>query len=123
VLLDDSIASLARLNALKELGVRLALDDFGTAFSSLSYLRKFPFDHLKIDSTFTAELPHSSRALQLIEAVGQLADGLGIEAIAEGIERLDQLSALLDAGWSLGQGYLFARPGPVEVVEPMLDVW
>jgi EAL domain-containing protein (putative c-di-GMP-specific phosphodiesterase class I) len=112
VLLDDSAGTTARLGLLKDLGVRLALDDFGTAFSSLSYLRRFPFDHLKIDHSFTAELPGSTRAMQLIEAVQQLATAIGITAIAEGIEREDQSAALRRSGWQLGQGYLFAHPRP-----------
>jgi len=109
VLLDDEPAGIERLADLQqELGVRVALDDFGTAFSSLSYLRRFAFDHIKIDTSFTAELPHSARAVQLIQAVAQVATTVGTDAICEGIERHDQLGVLTDAGWRLGQGFLFS---------------
>jgi|GEM_PF-6410808 len=121
VLLEESTASADRLAELKQLGVRLALDDFGTGFSSLSYLRRFPFDAVKIDTSFTAELPHSPRAVQLIEAIAQLADHLGLQAIAEGIEKPEQERALLGAGWTLGQGYLYARPQPAHAIRELLS--
>ena len=102
VLLADGEGTLLTMKRLKDAGVRLALDDFGTAFSSLSYLRQFPFDELKIDTSFTAELPGSSRSMLLMEAIHQLAAAIGIEGVAEGIEREEQADALRDAGWELG---------------------
>jgi EAL domain-containing protein (putative c-di-GMP-specific phosphodiesterase class I) len=110
VLLDDSDVTSDFLGNLKGLGVGLALDDFGTAFSSISYLRRFPFDRLKLDMSFTAELPHSKRSMLLIEEICHMADSMQMMSIAEGIERQDQLTALNDVGWKFGQGYLFSPP-------------
>lgn len=112
-LLEETPQTLASLHALKGLGVRLALDDFGTAFSSLAYLRRFPFDVIKIDNSFTAELPTSPRGVLLVESISQMARSLGLTAIAEGIERPAQARCLIGAGWRYGQGYLYSRPvGP-----------
>jgi EAL domain-containing protein (putative c-di-GMP-specific phosphodiesterase class I) len=92
------------------LGVRIALDDFGTGYSSLGYLRRFPIDVIKLDKSFTDELPHGERGLRLVDAVGQLADAMGAVPEAEGIETEEQVAALADLGWELGQGYYFSRP-------------
>jgi EAL domain-containing protein (putative c-di-GMP-specific phosphodiesterase class I) len=110
VLIEDTDEPVQRLRALKRLGIRLALDDFGTAFSSLSYLRRFPFDHIKLDTTFTAELPDSPRSILLVEAVQQLASTMGLALVAEGIERQEQADVLLGTGCRLGQGFLYSRP-------------
>lgn len=119
-LLEDTPIVAANLHALKAVGVRLALDDFGTAFSSLSLVRRFPFDHLKIDHSFVAELPHTPRAVLLMEAVYDFASSLGMDAIAEGIEREDQLESLVGAGWKLGQGFLLGRPMAPDAIDRML---
>jgi EAL domain-containing protein (putative c-di-GMP-specific phosphodiesterase class I) len=113
-LLEDTAQITENLAALKSVGVTLALDDFGTAFSSLSYLRRFPFDRVKIDTSFTAELPHTPRAVLLVEAIVQLADRMGAMAIAEGIERAEQATCLLQSGWRYGQGYLYSPAVPAE---------
>jgi EAL domain-containing protein (putative c-di-GMP-specific phosphodiesterase class I) len=110
VLADDTPETRENAEGLKALGVALSLDDFGTGFSSLSYLRQFPFDFLKIDTSFTADLPHLLRSVLLVEVVKQAADHLGLKAIAEGIERQDQADCLVAAGWTLGQGFLYSRP-------------
>jgi EAL domain-containing protein (putative c-di-GMP-specific phosphodiesterase class I) len=109
-LLDDSDATNDFLVQLNDLGVGLALDDFGTAFSSISYLERFPFDRLKLDISFTSELPHSKRSMLLIEEICHMADSMKMMSIAGGIERRDQMKALLDVGWEFGQGYLFSPP-------------
>jgi EAL domain-containing protein (putative c-di-GMP-specific phosphodiesterase class I) len=98
------------LTRLKAIGVGLAIDDFGTAFSSISYLRRFPFDHLKLDLSFTNDLPHSTRTLLLVEQIGHMADSMKMMSIAEGIENEEQAEALGGIGWTFGQGYLFSRP-------------
>jgi EAL domain-containing protein (putative c-di-GMP-specific phosphodiesterase class I) len=108
VLLDDSDATLTFLSQLNNVGVKLALDDFGTAFSSISYVRRFPFDHLKLDISFTAELPNSIRSMLLVEEIWHMADSLQMMGIAEGIERVEQLDALRDVGYKFGQGYYFS---------------
>ena len=112
VLLDDTVQTMDLLTRLKGLGVGLALDDFGTAFSSLSYVRRFPFDHLKLDISFTAELPHSVRSMLLVEEICHLATSMEMKSIAEGIERREQADALRGIGCEYGQGYFFSRPAP-----------
>ncbi len=121
VLVNETQQTVGNLARLKELGVRLALDDFGTAFSSISYLRQFPFDHLKIDTSFTAELPHHPRAVLLVESILHIAEVLGMTAIAEGVERLEQEECLLAAGWSYAQGYHYAHPLDPADVPPLLE--
>jgi len=110
VLLDDTAPTMDFLAQLKSLGVLLALDDFGTAFSSLSYIRRFPFDDLKLDISFTSELPHSTRSMLLVEEICHLARSMEMTVIAEGIESQEQADALQGVGCDYGQGYLYARP-------------
>jgi EAL domain-containing protein (putative c-di-GMP-specific phosphodiesterase class I) len=120
VLLDDTEQTMNFLLRLKDLGVGLALDDFGTAFSSLSYVRRFPFDHLKLDVSFTAELPHSVRSMLLVEEICHLATSMEMKTTAEGIERQEQADVLRGIGCEYGQGYLFSRPIPVADCEALL---
>ena len=120
VLLDDSARTMDFLTQLKGLGAELALDDFGTAFSSLSYVRRFPFDHLKLDISFTSELPHSTRSMLLVEEICHLAASMEMRIIAEGIERQEQADALRGIGCDFGQGYLFSRPLPAAECERLL---
>ncbi|MDP8911452.1 MAG: bifunctional diguanylate cyclase/phosphodiesterase, partial [Actinomycetota bacterium] len=113
VLMRDAEAAIARLLELKALGVRIALDDFGTGYSSLSYLRRLPVDMLKIDKAFVADVGADAEAdSQLARLIVQLAAILRLPAIAEGVERPSQLSAVRAIGCRLGQGYLFGRPAP-----------
>lgn len=120
VLLDDSARTKDCLNRLQDLGVGLSLDDFGTAFSSLSYVRRFPFDHLKLDISFTAELPGSTRSMLLVEEICHVAKSMEMTSIAEGIEREEQADALRGMGWECGQGYLFSPPLPASACEALL---
>jgi diguanylate cyclase (GGDEF)-like protein/PAS domain S-box-containing protein len=106
VMMTDSDVAIARLNDLKALGVRIALDDFGTGYSSLSYLSRLPVDILKMDRSFLSGEGEATLAAAII-AIG---DRLGLEVVAEGIEREDQSHSLRDLGCQLGQGFLFARP-------------
>jgi EAL domain-containing protein (putative c-di-GMP-specific phosphodiesterase class I) len=110
VLLEDTAQTAEFLRRLKDLGVGLALDDFGTAFSSLSYVRRFPFDRLKLDISFTSEIPHSTRSMLLVEEICHLSTSMMMKSIAEGIERPEQADALRAIGCDFGQGYLFSRP-------------
>jgi EAL domain-containing protein (putative c-di-GMP-specific phosphodiesterase class I) len=120
VLLEETEQTMHFLRRLKEFGVGLALDDFGTAFSSLSYVRRFPFDHLKLDISFTSELPHSTRSMLLVEKICHLATSMEMKCIAEGIELQQQADALLGVGCEYGQGYLFSRPLPAPECEALL---
>jgi EAL domain-containing protein (putative c-di-GMP-specific phosphodiesterase class I) len=110
VLLEDNAQTTEFLGELKDLGVGLALDDFGTAFSSLSYVRRFPFDRLKLDISFTSEIPHSTRSMLLVEEICHLSTSMKMKSIAEGIERQEQADALRAIGCNYGQGYLFSGP-------------
>lgn len=105
---DDRIH--ADMATLSGLGVGIAIDDFGTGYSSLSYLREFPISLLKIDKSFIDGLGHSPQQYALVEGITRIADTLGVQVIAEGIEHADQRDLLAAMGCPLGQGYLFAHP-------------
>jgi EAL domain-containing protein (putative c-di-GMP-specific phosphodiesterase class I) len=115
-IMHSTDANLERFRALKALGVRLAIDDFGIGYSSLSYLHRFPIDILKIDRTFVSRLTDQDDSPELARAVVMLGETLGLETIAEGIEDENQLSKLLDLGCVAGQGFLFARASSLETV-------
>jgi len=109
VMLADADVAVERLHALKELGVTIAMDDFGTGYSSLSYLSRLPVDILKMDRSFLgAEIDDDG----LAAAIMAIGERLGLEVVAEGIERPEQIDALQGLGFDLGQGYLFGRPMP-----------
>jgi diguanylate cyclase (GGDEF)-like protein len=118
-LLDDAPRALRTLNTLRERGVLALLDDFGTGFSALSYLHRFPIQSLKIDRSFVAGLDDDTRAesLALVRAILALAGTLGIETIGEGIESLRQRDLLRELGCEYGQGYLYGRPQPAPSTE------
>src|SRR5207248_399006 len=101
---------IGRLAAIREMGVRIAIDDFGTGFSSLGYLSRFPVDVLKIDRSFVQRMSAKASDLAVIEAAIGLATTLGLETVAEGIERSGQTERLRELGCHLGQGFLFSRP-------------
>jgi len=119
--LESSGQILEILHALKAIGVRIALDDFGTGFSSLSYLRRFPFDKIKIDRSFILELLSEKEASAVVKAITDLAAALDMETTAEGVEQAEQVEALRAFGCTNVQGYLFSRPVPAGEVLPMLE--
>lgn len=92
--------------------MKISLDDFGTGYSALSYLKRFPIDQLKIDRSFMDGLERVPRAAALVRAVLAMADALGLETVAEGVETPEQHTLLQGLGCQFGQGYLFARPLP-----------
>ncbi len=108
VMLQDTDATLATLAQLRDLGVRIAMDDFGTGYSSLSYLRRFPFDRVKIDQSFVRDINSRRDCGAIIRAVTGLSRELGIATTAEGVETQEQLDALVSAGCTEFQGYLFS---------------
>jgi diguanylate cyclase (GGDEF)-like protein len=117
-LMTRTQATIARLDALRALGVHLAIDDFGTGYSSLSYLERFPIDVLKIDRTFVSS---TGKAVSPIaRAILDLGRTLGLQVIAEGIEVAEQARWLADLGCRFGQGYLFARPMGPAAIEALL---
>ncbi|WP_417512888.1 EAL domain-containing protein [Minwuia sp.] len=98
------------LTRLKRTGVKLAIDDFGTGYSSLSYLHRFPFDTLKIDRAFVSRMHQESSARQLVRTIVEMARGLGMTTVAEGIEQQAEYDLLAASGCAYGQGFLMARP-------------
>jgi len=105
---------------LKTLGVRLALDDFGTGYSSLHYLRRFPFDKLKIDRSFVLSIERAADAAAIVHAVVSLGRGLGMKVTAEGVETAEQHLFLRAAGVHSMQGYRFGRPGAAAAISKRL---
>jgi diguanylate cyclase (GGDEF)-like protein/PAS domain S-box-containing protein len=122
VLMRRSEETLATLRELKALGVKLAIDDFGVGYSSLGYLQQFPIDVLKIDRTFVDSVAVAGRDPVLARAIIALGNTLGMETIAEGIERLEQRDGLRALGCALGQGYFFSRAVPPAEFERRLLV-
>jgi diguanylate cyclase (GGDEF)-like protein len=110
LLLEDNDRTLATMQQLNNLGVGLSLDDFGTGYSSLNYLRKFPFDKIKIDPSFISDLGDERDARAIIGTVASLGAGLDKIVVAEGIETEEQMKLVTSQGCHEGQGYLFGRP-------------
>ena len=112
LLLRDTAGTLEQLQALKDLGVRIAMDDFGTGYSSLAYLWRFPFDKIKIDRTFVAEMSGNPAIADILRTITLLGRTLNLEVTAEGVETAEQASILEDMRCDHFQGYLFGRPMP-----------
>ena len=119
-IMHNTEVNLERFRALKALGVRLAIDDFGMGYSSLSYLHRFPIDILKIDRAFVSRLTARGEGPELARAVVMLGETLGLETVAEGIEHEEQASKLLELGCVAGQGFLFAGATSLEAVTASL---
>ncbi len=120
VLLQDSEINLTPLHRLRALGVRISMDDFGAGYSSLHYLRSFPFDKIKIDRSFVKDLPESGDCLAIVRAVASLGANLGMETTAEGVETSEQLEQVRSEGVTEVQGFLLSRPKPAAEIGPML---
>jgi diguanylate cyclase (GGDEF)-like protein len=121
VLLQNSEEVIATLHGLRALGVRISMDDFGTGQSSLSYLRSFPFDKIKIDQSFVRDFPDSADAAAIVRAVARLGSSLGMATTAaEGVETNEQLARLRAEGCTEVQGYLFSQPRPASEVPELL---
>ena len=121
VLLDDLDGTLRVLESLRELGVHIVIDDFGTGYSSLRYLKRLPVDVLKIDQGFVKGLGHDPEDTAIVRAVIELAHALDLVVVAEGVEEPAQLQELERFGCDFAQGFLFARPGPPDVVDSLLS--
>jgi EAL domain-containing protein (putative c-di-GMP-specific phosphodiesterase class I) len=107
---DNLDAAVGLLTQLRELGVQLSIDDFGTGYSSLSYLQRFPIDTLKIDRSFVTQMMENEENLAIIRTIVALAQTLGMDVVAEGVETEDQLRLLRKLECENGQGYLFSTP-------------
>src|SRR5690606_36989522 len=118
--MSDADLSLDVLTKIADLGIQLAIDDFGTGYSSLSYLKRLPMHVLKVDRSFVDGLDRSSDDIAIVEAVLSLARTLGLTVTAEGIESEDQLTVLTGLGCVYGQGWLFSKAVPADVIATML---
>ncbi len=120
-LMHDAPGAARRLGVIKNLGVRVAIDDFGTGSSSLSYLRQFDVDAIKIDQSFIAAMSTSKESAAIVHTLIELGARLGIDCVAEGIEQEDQLARLREESCQHGQGFLFARPLALAELEAYLS--
>jgi len=108
--IENSENAAELLRRLKNLGVQLSIDDFGTGYSSLGYLHRFPVDTIKIDRSFIGRIGEASEDIEIVRAIMSLAENMGMDVVAEGIETLGQLGKLQTLNCQYGQGYLFSRP-------------
>ncbi len=114
ILIKDPETALDTLHQLKKLGVLIALDDFGTGYSSLSYLHRFPIDTVKIDQVFVRTIETDPNNRKIINTIKQLADALGLDVIAEGVETEAAEEMIKALGCDYGQGFFYAKPAPAE---------
>ncbi|MCK9684089.1 bifunctional diguanylate cyclase/phosphodiesterase [Scleromatobacter humisilvae] len=119
--MNDAETSIAQLHALRELGLHLAIDDFGTGYASLSYLRRFPLDRLKIDRSFIKQLTTSEQDDTIVRTVIELAHTLGLSVTAEGVETIEQETVLQGWGCDVIQGFLRFRPAPAAAATASLE--
>ncbi len=120
-LLDTRSAAMQVLHALRGMGVRIAIDDFGTGYASLSYLRDFPFDKIKIDRSFIQGLLERPECLAIVRAMLRLAGSLGVSVVAEGVETKEQLACLRAEGCTEAQSFLLGAPMPAYGVRHLLE--
>ena len=116
MLLSDMDDVIVKMTALKARGIGFALDDFGTGYCSLNYLRRLPIEQLKIDRSFVQDMLHTRHAASIVRAIITLADSMGLDVVAEGVENEEQRAALEALGCTHFQGYLFGRPAPLPVL-------
>jgi EAL domain-containing protein (putative c-di-GMP-specific phosphodiesterase class I) len=121
VVLSDVADVVAKMHALKALGVKLSLDDFGTGYSSLAYLKQLPLDQLKIDQSFVRDITSNPNDAVMVQSIIDMAKNFRLNVIAEGVETGDQLDFLKLHGCMAYQGYLFGKPVPVEEFEKRLE--
>ena len=110
VVMENIETATEMLKQLRSLGVKLSIDDFGTGYSSLSYLHRFPIDTLKIDRSFVTQMSDNNENMEIVRTVVMLAQNLGMDVVAEGVETTEQLSLLKRLGCEFGQGYFFSKP-------------
>ncbi len=117
ILLRDFDEAVKKIEVLKRLGVRFAIDDFGTGYSSLAYLKRLPVNEIKIDRSFVSDVMVDANDAALVDAILTLADHIGLEVVAEGVESEVMFEYLSQRGCRLFQGYFFGRPSPVKEFE------
>lgn len=121
MLIDDIESTIVMLTQLKEKGIQISIDDFGTGYSSLNYLHRLPMNNLKVDQSFVSQMQESKKNHRIVETIVTLSQQLELDAIAEGIETLQQLEWLRQIGYKFGQGYLFSKPLSQDLVEELLE--
>jgi EAL domain-containing protein (putative c-di-GMP-specific phosphodiesterase class I) len=122
MVMDDLAGARDIMKKLCGLGVRLAIDDFGTGHSSLAYLKQFPVHEVKVDRAFVRGVAESGVDLAIVRAVIEIANAIGISAVAEGVETLDQVTGLQMLGCQIAQGYFFSHPLPAREFDELLTV-
>ena len=120
--ITDLSTAMEVLGSLRRLGVSLLLDDFGTGYNSLDHLHDFPFDVLKIERSFIRRMTEGEQPLHIVRTIIDLARVMGMEVVAEGIETVEQYRLLCEMNCRFGQGFLFARPLPVDEITPLLQL-
>jgi EAL domain-containing protein (putative c-di-GMP-specific phosphodiesterase class I) len=120
-MIADHTAAIENLRKLSEAGIILSIDDFGTGYSSYSYLQQFPVNELKIDKSFIQSLLTDASSEKLVSSMIALAKDFGVSVLAEGIETVEVLNRLVELGCGYGQGYLIARPLPVDEMITWMD--
>jgi EAL domain-containing protein (putative c-di-GMP-specific phosphodiesterase class I)/ActR/RegA family two-component response regulator len=120
MVMQDAELAIATLRELKSLGLSISVDDFGTGFSSLAYLKRFPLDELKIDKSFVDGLGHDFEATAIVAAVMGMAHALDLRVVAEGVETADQVVRLRTLGCDEAQGFFYARPGSASAIDERL---
>lgn len=123
MLMSDMEVSIQVLQAFRDLGYRIAIDDFGTGFSCLNYLRRLPVNILKIDQSFVRDMQTDGASLAIVTSIIRLAESLGMETIAEGVETAEEVALLASQGCRLMQGYHFSKPLPPAQFEAWLQQW
>ena len=121
VLLENIQSVINSMSTLESSGILFSLDDFGTGYSSLQYLKTLPFDQLKIDQSFVRDIDTNSNDRSIVRTIIAMAESLGFDVIAEGVETEDQKKLLIESGCNHFQGYLFGRPVPIEQFEAALE--
>ena len=119
-LIDTNAATLAKLEALRAMGINISIDDFGTGYSSMSYLKRMPISTLKVDRSFIKDLPGNSDDAAITAAIIAMAKSLNLDIVAEGVETQEQVDFLLTQGCEVIQGYLISPPVPAEQFSEML---
>ncbi len=118
--MENTIKARVLLEELEAMGVRVCIDDFGSGYSSLSYLHRFPVHTIKIDRSFIQHMQNGARSLDIVQTIIQLARDLHLEAIAEGVETVEQMDQLKNFQCRYAQGYLFSRPQPASAISELL---
>ena len=123
IFVEDYNIIIDKMAKIKALGIMISLDDFGTGFSSLSYLKRLPIDELKIDQSFVSDLITSTESEAIVESIIRLGQSLNMSVIAEGVENEAQKEKLMKMNCKKFQGYLFTKPLQAEDIESLITKW